>query len=122
MPSMHTVVLVAGSMLVVPLNSAKFYCDICRCFTYFSGLVGIPWQFLSTKVKTISYAIHSKTLQGPGHIISIVKISLDTTNIATDHNLVRAVFFVFERARAPRHFLLGIGHPMMKLQVCTGAF
>ena len=34
----------------------------------------------------------------------------------------RAVCFVFERARAPRHFLLGEGHPLMKLQNCTGAF
>ena len=34
----------------------------------------------------------------------------------------RAVCFVFERASAPRHVLLGKGHPMMKLQICTGAF
>ena len=37
-------------------------------------------------------------------------------------DILRAVCFVFERARAPRHFLLGKGHPMMKLQICTGAF
>ena len=30
--------------------------------------------------------------------------------------------FVFERARAPRHFLLGKRHPMRKLLISTGAF
>ena len=29
--------------------------------------------------------------------------------------ITRAVCFVFERTRAPRHFLLGKGHPMRKL-------
>ena len=32
----------------------------------------------------------------------------------------RAVCLVFEKARAPRHGK-GKGHPMMKLQICTGA-
>ena len=34
----------------------------------------------------------------------------------------RAVCFVFERARAPRHFLFGKGHPMRKLLVSTVTF
>ena len=34
----------------------------------------------------------------------------------------RAVCFVFERARAPRHFLFGKGHPMRKLYISTRAF
>ena len=29
--------------------------------------------------------------------------------------VLKPVCFVFERARAPRHFLLGKGHPMRKL-------
>ena len=29
------------------------------------------------------------------------------------------VCFVFERARAPRHFLLSKGHPMSQLQIST---
>ena len=33
----------------------------------------------------------------------------------TSKESVGAVCFVSERARAPRHFLLGKGHPMMKL-------
>ena len=36
--------------------------------------------------------------------------------------MARPVCFIFERARAPRHFLLGKGYPMRKLQNSTGAF
>ena len=32
------------------------------------------------------------------------------------------VCFIFEMARAPRHFLLGKGHPMRKLSISTAAF
>ena len=34
----------------------------------------------------------------------------------------RPVCFEFERARAPRHFLFGKGHPMRKFKISTGAF
>ena len=34
----------------------------------------------------------------------------------------KTVCFVFDRASAPRHLLLGKGHPMRKLCISTGAF
>ena len=34
----------------------------------------------------------------------------------------KPVCFVFERARTPRHFLLGKGHPIRKLKTSAGAF
>ena len=55
---------------------------------------------------------------------------LRDTNIITEKvpsnqgliHIGRPVCFVFERAKAPRQFLLDKGHPMWKLYISTGAF
>ena len=48
-----------------------------------------------------------------------LKLSLlNTFNVIIN----RPVCFIVERARAPRHFLLGKGLPMKKLYISTGAF
>ena len=51
-------------------------------------------------------------------VLALFKIKFHACHISS----TRAVCFVYERARAPRHFCLGKGHPLMKLKICTGAF
>ena len=57
--------------------------------------------------------LKKNTLLACLHMLEIHYICVDCS---------RAVCLVFERVRAPRHFFLGKGHAVMKLQSCTGVF